>query len=319
MRANSKIITVGLCPSWDTVCRVDGIDWGQHKQVSSSSSRPAGKALNISRALAWMGTKSIAAGLWGQQDYEQMLREVQLLRGLIKVKMTAVVGATRQNVTVVDTVNRREMHLRNLGELASEKTLRKLQADLGMIVNRDSACVFAGSMPPRELLGDVVRIVNSCRSSGAKIAVDTSGVALSEIVGVGGIWLIKSNVRELCELLSERVKDSPVSLAKAGRKLLEKVDIVLISRGKEGSIVVTKEGAWQGKYVGAGREVLSTVGCGDYLLAGFLEGLRENKSISSALRTAIKVATVKAWGWTEQKKWTQTRRQIKVKVGRCKS
>ena len=48
MNRNSSIITVGLCPSWDTVCRFDGIEWGEHKTVSSTDTRPAGKALNIS-------------------------------------------------------------------------------------------------------------------------------------------------------------------------------------------------------------------------------------------------------------------------------
>jgi len=92
MRIDSKIITIGLCPCWDAVCQLDGVDWGQHKVISSASSRPAGKALNISRALAWMGTKSIAAGLWGREDYEQMAKAMRSLKDSIKVKMTAVEG-----------------------------------------------------------------------------------------------------------------------------------------------------------------------------------------------------------------------------------
>ena len=137
MRIGSKIITIGLCPCRDTVCQLDGVDWGQHKVISSASSRPAGKALNISRALAWMGTKSIAAGLWGREDYEQMLRAMRPLQGSVKVKMTAVDGSTRRNITVVDTVNNREMHFRAVSRLASRKALRKLKADLQAIVNRN--------------------------------------------------------------------------------------------------------------------------------------------------------------------------------------
>ncbi len=60
MAGEKKIITIGLCPSWDTVCRLDGINWGEHKQVTSTKSYPAGKAMNISRALAWMGKKNTA-------------------------------------------------------------------------------------------------------------------------------------------------------------------------------------------------------------------------------------------------------------------
>ena len=315
MSTSSKIVTIGLCPCWDTVCQLEGVDWGQHKVISSASSRPAGKALNISRALAWMGTKSTAAGLWGREDYEQMLKATRPLRGLIKVKMTAVEGSTRRNITVVDTVNNREMHLRAVSRLASKKALRKLKADLQVTVTRNSVCVFAGAMPEKQFWGDVVRIINCCRRCGARIALDTSGDALREMVNSGGVWLIKPNVEELCELLGEQIEDRPAGLAKAGRKLLDKVEVVLISRGKKGSVVVTKKGTWQGRCVGRSR-VLSTVGCGDFLLAGFLKGLKDKSDPGFALETAIKVATARAWGWTEGKSWSQALREIKAVVER---
>ncbi len=328
MKLSGKIVTVGLCPSWDTVCRFEGIDWGEHKTVSSASSRPAGKALNISQALAWMGDENIAAGLWGRDDFEQMLKAMSAfggLGGLVKVKMTAVDGGTRRNITVVDTVNDREMHLRNRSELASRKALRKLEADLRAIVHKGSVCVFAGVMPEDEFVGDVVRIIKSCRERGAKIVVDTYGDALKRILETGAAWLIKPNVEELRELLGGQVTDSPAGLVKAGRKLLDKVEVVLISRGKKGGVVVTKKGAWQGRCIGRSR-VLSTVGCGDFLLAGFLNPVRSKSSASngvkdksdagSGLGTAIKVATARAWGWTEKKSWSQALREIKVAVER---
>jgi len=325
MRVSSKIITVGLCPSWDTICRFEGIDWGEHKTVSSASSRPAGKALNISQALAWMGQENIAAGLWGRDDFEQMLKAMRSLGELVKVKMTAVEGGTRRNITVVDTANDREMHLRNRSELASKKALRKLEADLRAIVHKGSVCVFAGAMPEDsarrssagagEFIGDVVRIIKSCRERGAKIVVDTYGDALKRILETGAAWLIKPNVEELRELLSEQVADTPAGLVKAGRKLLDKAEIVLISRGQKGGVVVTKKGAWQGRCIGRSR-VLSTVGCGDFLLAGFLKGLKDKSDAGSALGTAIKVATARAWGWTEGKSWSRALREIKVAVER---
>jgi len=329
MRIDSKIITIGLCPCWDAVCQLDGVDWGQHKVISSAYSRPAGKALNISRALAWMGVKSTAAGLWGREDYEQMAEAMRSLKGSIKVKMTAVDGGTRRNITLVDTVNNREMHLRAISRLASKKALTKLKVDLKATVNRNSICVFAGAMPEAQLLGDVIRIINCCRRSGAKIVVDTSGDALREIVNSGParqiaksyrIWLIKPNVEELCELLGEQIEDSPAGLEKAGRKLLDKVEIILISRGKKGAVVVTKKGSWQGQACTresgcTGRtRVLSTVGCGDYLLAGFLKGLKGKSDVAFALKTAIKVATAKAWGWTEKMVWKDAVKRIEVSL-----
>jgi fructose-1-phosphate kinase PfkB-like protein len=204
------------------------------------------------------------------------------------------------------------MHLRDKSRLASARTLKKLQADLKAIVNKGSVCVFAGTMPDGGLLDDVIRIVEFCKSRGAKIVLDTSGRPLKEIVDTGSVWMIKPNVEELSELLGEQVKDGPVSLAKAGRKLLDKVEIVLISRGAKGGVVVTKDGAWQGRCAGRAK-VFSTVGCGDFLLAGFL---KDGFNTSAALKTAIKVATAKAWGWTENKSWLDVQSRIHAQVGR---
>lgn len=309
----SRIITVGLSPAWDITCRGKRLDWGVHRDIDEQTVRPAGKALNISRALAWMGQKSVAAGLWGREDYDQMLEYMRPLRGLVKIERTAVDGRTRQNVTVVDTSGGREMHLRSKNRLASANALRKLKADLKQIVRRGSICVFAGVMPEDALLDEVVKIAEVCRNVGARVVLDTYGYALKGIFEAGLAWSINPNVEELRGLLGVRVRDNPVSLAKAGRRLLSRVEAVLISRGEKGSVLVTKEGAWQGTCTGRAK-VLSTVGCGDYLLAGFLKGLRDGSDPGSALETAIQVATARAWGWTERKEWPQARRNIRVKI-----
>jgi len=311
MRQTNAIITIGLSPAWDITCRGRNIDWGLHQEIDEQTVRPAGKALNVSKALAWMGQRNIAAGLWGSNDYGRMQADVRSLWPAIRVKMTAVAAPTRQNITIVDSAKNKEIHLRYKSLLASVKTLKKLQADLEKIVHKGSVCVFAGTMPGGEFFGDVVRLVELCKSCGAKIVLDTSGPVLRRIVDTGAVWLIKPNVEELSELLGAKVKDGPVSLAAAGRRLLDKVEVVLISRDSKGSMVVTKQGAWQCRCVGHAK-VLSSVGCGDYLLAGFLKGLKDGSGTKAALKTSIKVATAKAWGWTEKMSWPEVQSSIKV-------
>jgi len=313
--SRNSIITIGLSPAWDITCRGRNIDWGLHQQIDEQTILPAGKALNVSKALAWMGQRRIAAGLWGNDGHEQMKIDVRSLWPLIQIKMTAVRESTRRNITIVDSARNKEMHLRNRNRLASIKSLKKLQADLDKIVHKESICVFAGTMPDGKLLDDVVRIVDVCARRGARIVLDTSGGPLAEIVNAGSIWMIKPNVEELSELLGELVKDGPVSLAKAGRKLLDKVNIVLISRGAKGGIVVTKNGAWQGRCT-ARSKVFHTVGCGDFMLAGFLNSINNSSGPDIALKTAIKVATARAWGWTENMPWLDVRNRIKIHVER---
>ena len=315
MATNIPLITIGLSPAWDITCRGHNLDWGLHEYIDEQTIQPAGKALNVSRALAWMGQKSIAAGLWGEDDYEQMLRSMHPLKRYIKVQMTAVPGHTRRNITVVNTTKAEDMHLRDRSQLASTKTLKRLRANLGTLIQKGSFCVFAGTMPEGNLLDEVIGIIEFCKSRGAQIVLDTSGPALKEIVRTGAIWMIKPNVEELRVLLDGQIKNGPVSLVRAGRELLDRAEIILISRGRKGSIVVTRKGAWQARYLGRSKAV-STVGCGDFLLAGFLKGLMDKSDVAGALVTATKLATARAWGWVESKTWPVAMKQIKVQINR---
>ena len=315
MSKPGSIVTVGLCPSWDRVCEFDGIEWGEHKLVSASHIRPAGKAMNISQALAWMGQKSIAAGLWGEDDYALLMRATQPLKRFISVKVTPVEGGTRQNVTIVDTRNHREMHLRHRCDLASVDALKRLRTDLERIVKKNSVCAFAGLMPGRKYLDNIIRMIEFCTERGAGVVVDTSGPAIKEILDTGRVWMIKPNVEEMRELMGKDIPNRPLSLARAGRNLLDRVKVVLISRGAKGAVVVTRDGAWQGKCTKT-RKVLATVGCGDYMLAGFLNGTKNTSNVGAALATAIKAGTAMAWGCTHTHSWEQVCRRTTVKVDR---
>ncbi len=315
MAKNGKTITIGLSPAWDISCRGRDLDWGRHAEIDEQVVRPAGKALNVSYALAWMGGGSIAAGLWGREDYDEMPRAVERVGGRIDVRMTAVEGRTRQNITVVDTSNHREMHLRRRSDLASESSLRQLDADLKKLVHEGDICAFAGAMPGGALLEPTVNLVRTCQRAGARIAVDTYGPALKGIVEAGLAWLISPNVEELRGLLGVAVEDTPEKLAAAGRGLLNRMDMVLISRGEKGALIVAKTGAWTGHSASQGK-VFSTVGCGDYLLAGFLAGFCATGDPSAALAEGLKVATARAWGWTESKSWTRADKEMAVAVER---
>jgi 1-phosphofructokinase len=313
MKKNPSIITVGLSPAWDITCRGKNLNWGRHENIDEQTITPAGKALNVSKALAWMGQKSIAAGLWGRDDYQRMQKAVRSLWPSIRVKMTAVAGNTRQNITIIDAAKNKEMHLRSHSQLAHPAALQKLRADLQRLVHKNSICVFAGAIPADGLIGDVISTIKICHKAGVKIVLDTSGPALRKIIDTGHIWLVKPNVRELAELVGGPIEDRSTTLAHAGKRLLGKVEIILISRGEKGAIVVTKNDVWEGKCTSR-KKALSTVGCGDYLLAGFLKGMTETKNAPSALETAIKTAAAKAWGLMQTERWPHLSKQIEVKL-----
>ena len=265
--------------------------------------------MNVARGLAWLGQPSIAAGVWGAEDFESMRVAVDGMG--IDVCMTVVAGRTRQNVTVIDTLHGREMHLRCACELASDGALRKLKGDLGRLVCEGDVCVFAGAMSEAG-----VEVVESCQRRGGRIVVDTHGAALWEIVERVKPWLISPNVEELGELIGEPVRDGTASLARASERLLDRVGNVLISRGKKGAVLVTPDGVWAGQAVKMSN-VVHTVGCGDYLLAGFLARAAWAKAHpTNTLTMALTAATAHACGWTHEMSWAAAKRRTTVEVGR---
>jgi len=274
----------------------------------------AGKALNISRALAWLRVKNIAAGLWGQDDYNRMLEDVKPLADYVDVKFTKVPGQTRHNVTLWDMHAGREMHLRCESELTSRQSLKKLAADLQNIVRKNSTVVFAGSMPETPLLEQCLAIIARARDAGARVAVDTSGSALTEVVRLEGIWLIKPNIKEFRLLLGRRVPDTAAEIAKAARKLSNNVRLILVSRGPKGAVAVSHDKALQAEVARPLAKVTATVGCGDYLLAGFIAQMHRRNNLRLALANAVKLATAKACGFTEILTWPQAERKIKTRV-----
>ena len=313
MENQGRIITVGVSPAWDVTCLGEGLDWGRHMTIDEQTVRPAGKAMNVSSALAWMGCRNIAAGLWGREDHDEMTAAVGRLGGLIEPRMTVVEGRTRRNISVVDTQAHREMHLRDPRSLASLDSLKRLGDDLCGLIRPGDLCVFSGAMPGDELLEPIVDLVRICGRCGAQIVVDTYGPVFKAIVDTGLAWLISPNVEELRELVGSQVEDSPASLVEAARGLLDRAQMVRIGRGEKGALLVTKAGVWMGRATSR-REALSTVGCGDYLLAGFLAGLREGGEPPAGLARGLKAATAHAWGWTDAKTWPQVDKEVAVAV-----
>ncbi len=262
-----------------------------------------------------MGSKNTAGGLWSRGDYEQMREAIGDLRGHIDICMTAVEGQTRRNVTIVDTHNDREMHLRAESGLAGTKSLRLLTDDLGRLVGEKAVCVFAGAMPQGELLDDAIVMIDNLRKRGAGIIVDTSGLALKRIVDLGDIKIAKPNVEELSELVGYSVADSTEAIAAAAKGLCDRVRTVLVSRGRKGALAVGADRVLSGVVKTEQDAAVSTVGCGDYLLAGFIGGLADTGGDErQALERAVKAATARAWGWHDKMEWSEVQKTIEVET-----
>ena len=281
------IITVSLNPAIDRVIEVPGFALGGHQKGRVVSRQPAGKAINVSRALHTLGISSIATGFVGQDESD--LFEKSLTSPTLHSELMAVQGATRENITIVDPQSHQETHIRDVGFTVTTKDVKRLKKKLHVLARDGVLVVFSGSTPPGIDAEQFVELIQVCQLGGAKVAVDTSGPELRAAVNMS-LWLAKPNANELADILDHPVTSDDDIIA-AARDLASHIDNLLVSRGDAGGYAFCHNAAMIGQVPLDPSRVVSTVGAGDSLLAGFIAAHQRNLPPADAYRLALAVAT----------------------------
>ena len=173
------------------------------------------------------------------------------------------------------------------------------QADL------DALCAFLRGLKPDDQLvvsgnlqkspaGAFSALLSAAREAGISAVVDTSGAALQEALTVRPL-LIKPNGEELCELFGERADTPEALLALARRAQAAGARNVLVSIGADGALLLAETGCVYRARLCNTRPVVSTVGAGDSVTAGFLAGLLDTGDYAEALRLGAACGSATAY------------------------
>jgi 1-phosphofructokinase len=259
------IVTFTPNPSLDRAYDVPRLAVGEVNRATSTHVHPGGKGINVSRALARNGVRTLAVLPTGGRDGDQLLAALSA-QG-VSSHPVPISGATRSNVTLVDaagTTTKINAPGPRLSPSESDALVEAIDAELQ---KTPRWVVAAGSVPDggEELFP---RLVEVARRRGVPLALDTSGRPLHEAIRAGGVRLAKPNDEELAEVVGAElhtigdVRDAAHELIAAG------TGAVLVSLGAHGALLVTTDGSW---WAGGPPLVpLSTVGAGDTALAGYL-------------------------------------------------
>jgi 6-phosphofructokinase 2 len=152
----------------------------------------------------------------------------------------------------------------------------KLLEELRAIVPFPDVVVASGSLPPGVPEDFFARIGAIVSEKQSKYILDTSGKALTAALD-SHFYLLKPNLRELSqlsgreELALDEVDDAAMEIIQRG-----KVDVVVVSLGPGGAMVVHKDGY---RHVPAPTvPKRSTVGAGDSMVAGMVYALQKGMS-----------------------------------------
>lgn len=272
------IITLTPNPSLDKTVTVAELIPGGVNRIGETGVEPAGKGVNIARALTANGTDALAVFPCGGSTGVELVRLLDA-DGTPHLAVP-IAGAVRTNVSVVEpdgTVTK----LNEPGPVLAEPEITALIDAVVTATSPGGWVAASGSLPPGAPADFYLRLAQELAAADARLAVDTSGPALRAVVA-GRPALVKPNRHELSDLL-ERPIETIGDVAQAAGVLRDSgVGSVLVSLGPDGALLLDDAAPLHGEVSVA--EVRNTVGAGDALLAGFLAGGAKG---AAALETAL--------------------------------
>ena len=271
------IITVTTNPSIDRTIGLKQLVVGGVNRGNLDSIDPAGKGVNVSRALASYGAKThavLVCGELGSQWFSKKLNYLQIPHHVLRAE-----GITRSNLTIQEA-NGTTTKINEPGFVLTKEVLHEVLETLDGLKLKGSWVVFAGRLNPGADVNTYRDMAQFVRERGAMVAIDGSGAEFRAAISVQP-ELIKPNQFELAELVGRPLKTIH-DVIEAAREVISKgVKQVLCSLGKDGAILITANEVMhcEPEQVAVG----TPVGAGDILLAIYLGG----GATPAALKDAI--------------------------------
>lgn len=189
------IVTVTLNPSLDQTLEVDSLVQGGINKTEPARLDPGGKGVDVARALVTNGVLAVAVLPVGAANGEVLLR--LLSEQSVTADAVQIAGTTRANVTIIE----HDGTTTKLNEPGPTLTADEVGAVMDAVTRHATPggwIVAGGSLTPG-LEGEVYGLLAQIAAeSGARLAVDTSGPALTAALQYRP-HLIKPNAAELSE------------------------------------------------------------------------------------------------------------------------
>lgn len=274
------VYTVTLNPALDYVMRVGTLRYDDINRSESEDIYYGGKGINVSTVLTRLEIENEALGFVGGFTGDKL---VEMLKGDgIRSDFNRISGGhTRINVKIkADT----ELDVNAQGPSVSDEEIAALLKKLDDIKSGD-VLVLAGSIP-KNLPSDIYeRILAKLQNNGVKFVVDATGDLLKKCLAYKP-FLVKPNHHELGDLFGVETKcdEDIVIYAKKLQEMGAKN--VLVSRGKDGATLVDENGNVTTVGNVEGKPV-SSVGCGDSMVAGFVAGFLKKGDYAYALKLGM--------------------------------
>jgi 6-phosphofructokinase 2 len=290
----SRIATLTMNPAIDVSTSTAKVEPERKLRCAEGRRDPGGGGINVARVASRLGAEVVAVFPIG--GFTGRLLESLVVAEGVSSHPIEVSGETREDFTVFDEAGDTQYRFVLPGpHLDAAKWLACVDAIIHLDPRPDLFCA-SGSLPPGAPEDTYARLAALMADWGVPLALDASGPGLARALE-RGVHLIKPNLREMRELTGMPLEDAAGRVA-ACRILIGRgaAQIVALSMGAAGAMLVTADHAWQAAALPI--HAVSTVGAGDSFLGAMCWALAGGRALDDAFRWGVAggSATVLAHG-----------------------
>lgn len=279
----TRIVTLTPSPAIDVSTTVARLKPTEKLRCGPARRDPGGGGVNVARVAGRLGGDATAVYPSGGPTGE-LLDRLLAAEGT-STRPVRTSQDTRENFFVLEEASGDQFKFILPGPALDAEAQARCVAALDLAAAPPAYLVCSGGLPDGVPAGFYAAIARAAKAVGTRVVVDTYGPALPATLAEG-VHLVKPSLEELNALVGRSLDDEQDRLA-ACRALVAagQAEMVALSLGAEGALLVTEDGAWRASAPKVSP--LSTVGAGDSFLAALLIGLSSGAAPGQALRQAV--------------------------------
>lgn len=272
------IYTLTLNPAIDYYMSMENFQLGSLNSLEEGYTLPGGKGINVSKVLKNFSIESKALGFVGgfTGDYiKKHLNEYEIESDFIELQEN-----TRINIKLKTKDSETEIAGKSptISKENIEELLKKFEE-----IKKDDVVILSGSVPnsiSKSIYADIIKLL----PKDCKVILDTRGLPFVEGLKEG-VFLTKPNNHELEEFFNRKLNNIE-EIIQAGKDLQALGSKnVLISLGKDGSILITEKEVYIGN--APQGKLISSVGAGDSMVAGVVYGIAKGMTLEDSYKYGI--------------------------------
>lgn len=279
-----KIVTLTLNPAFDMHCHMSIFKPRHENLAEVTALDTGGKGVNISRALMENGADNLAVVIVGEENGDAFCKALE--KDGLRVSAVTTAGRIRENITL-HPENDAETRISFDGFVCGKEILEEVRARVGD-TNENTIVTLTGSNPKGITVQDVTEMLTKMKQTGAKIVIDSRSFMLEELLAFRP-WLIKPNKDEAETYTGKKIERPQDAVEIASQIYRAGVENVIVSLGGDGAVLACKAGVFYAQTPAV--EIASTIGAGDSLIAGFVDGYAKGLPIERVFARAVSFGT----------------------------